>query len=249
MTDVEAIVADGFIDGYIDQSWSGAWEDVPSRHSTGMGWTHQLGYILAHRAQIEGGNIARAALPACSGCLRRAKHYVLHDTFDAFEGWDTLDNVPLKLIWGIWAYNHAAFEHANRTLSPPDGQYVSWANSWAEVYTTEGTKHSDQVPPPPTQSQHTSLGVVRELVQPDFEFRRGRAQGEGSYLDRPNGLLTRPDVALLSGALNMAVASANELEETFGPVMVYNRPALQELMRTSPSANMNEWIDEQAGSH
>ena len=103
MTDVEAIVADGYIDAYIDQSWSGAWEDVPSRHSTGMGWTHQLGYILAHRAQIEGGNANRSSavkLP-CAGCVVRCKHYVLHDTFDSYEGWDTLDNVPLKLAWGI----------------------------------------------------------------------------------------------------------------------------------------------------
>jgi hypothetical protein len=91
----------GYMDAYIDQSWSGAWEDVPTRHSTGLGWTHQLGYILAHRAQIEGGNINRSQLaqPPCSGCSKRAKHYVLHDTFDSYEGWDTLDNVPLKLTW------------------------------------------------------------------------------------------------------------------------------------------------------
>ena len=89
------------MDAWIDQSWSGAWEDVPSRHSTGLGWTHQLGYILAHRAQIEGGNAQRAGASArpCVGCAARCKHYVLHDTFDSYEGWDTLDNVPLKLAW------------------------------------------------------------------------------------------------------------------------------------------------------
>ena len=109
------------MDAWIDQSWSGAWEDVPSRHSTGLGWTHQLGYILAHRAQIEGGNAQRAGAAArpCAGCAARCKHYVvsavaslcgffrklkvkttqLHDTFDSYEGWDTLDNVPLKLAW------------------------------------------------------------------------------------------------------------------------------------------------------
>ena len=74
---------------------------------------------------------------------------------------------------GAWAYNHAAFTRTNGSgvsYTPPDGQYISWANSWSEVYRTEGEKHSDQ--------------------------------GEGSYLDRPNGLLTRPDVAFLTGALN-----------------------------------------------
>jgi hypothetical protein len=157
---------------------------VPTRHSTGLGWTHQLGYILAHRAQIEGGNINRSQLaqPPCSGCSKRAKHYVvLHDTFDSYEGWDTLDNVPLKLAWvretasffefslclsraclgktivftykwlrnavpqGIWAYNHAAFSsqtaadgRIGASYRTPDGQYLSWANSWSEVYNPHG---------------------------------------------------------------------------------------------------------------
>lgn len=44
LTDVEQLAADGFIDAYIDQSWSGAWQDVPTRGTNGLGWTHQLGY-------------------------------------------------------------------------------------------------------------------------------------------------------------------------------------------------------------
>lgn len=198
--------------------WSGAWEDVPTRHSTGLGWTHQLGYILAHRAQIEGGNVNRSKLPAppCKGCAQRAKHYVLHDTFDSYEGWDTLDNVPLKLIWGIYAYNHATYvvnEGGSKSFHTPDGQYLSWANSWSEVYDAQG----------------------------------GGKAGNGNYLDRPNGLLTRPDMALLVGALNSACASANSLEEVFGPTLVYNRPSLDRLMSETPDANVNEWVDEQAG--
>jgi hypothetical protein len=138
MTDVETIVADGWMDAWVDQSWSGAWQDVPTRPTAGLGWTHQLGYILAHRAQIEGGNRKRSTtLPPC-------KHYVLHDTFDAYEGWDTLRNVPWKLVWGVWAYNHASFLQKNGSLSPPDGQYISWANSWSFVYNNEAQKHSDQ---------------------------------------------------------------------------------------------------------
>lgn len=119
---------------------------------------------------------------------------------------------------GAWAYNHAAFTRTNGSgvsYTPPDGQYISWANSWSEVYRTEGEKHSDQ--------------------------------GEGSYLDRPNGLLTRPDVAFLAGALNAAVLSANNIEAVFGPTMVYNRRFLQSMMKSTPDANANEWIDEQAG--
>ena len=46
LTDVEQLAADGFMDAYIDQSWSGAWQDVPTRGDDGLGWTHQLGYVV-----------------------------------------------------------------------------------------------------------------------------------------------------------------------------------------------------------
>jgi hypothetical protein len=74
-------------------------------------------------------------------------------------------------------------------------------------------------------------------------------QGNGNYLDRPNGLLTRPDVAFLVGALNAACISANAMEEVFGPAMVYNRAALERLMAVGGGGgvNVNEWIDEQVG--
>lgn len=102
---------------------------------------------------------------------------------------------------------------ANKSFHTPDGQYLSWANSWSEVYDSGG----------------------------------GGKAGNGAYLNRPNGLLTRPDLALLVGALNSACGSANSLEEVFGPTIVYNRPSLDRLMRESPDENVNEWVDEQAG--
>ena len=82
LSDVEALVGDGFIDAYVDQSWAGAWEDVPTRASKTTGWTHHLAYILVHRAQIEGGNRRRRA----AGITSRCRHYVLLGTFDAYEG-------------------------------------------------------------------------------------------------------------------------------------------------------------------
>eukprot|EP01043_Picozoa_sp_COSAG02_P039921 COSAG02_NODE_3190_length_7200_cov_5.803408_1_plen_332_part_00 len=102
---------------------------------------------------------------------------------------------------------------ANKSFHTPDGQYLSWANSWSEVYDSDG----------------------------------GGKAGNGAYLNRPNGLLTRPDLALLVGALNSACSSANSLEEVFGPTLVYNRPSLDRLMRDSPDVNVNEWVDEQTG--
>lgn len=39
LSDVEQLVADGFIDAWVDQSWAGAWEDVPTRYAKSQGWT------------------------------------------------------------------------------------------------------------------------------------------------------------------------------------------------------------------
>eukprot|EP00045_Choanoeca_perplexa_P011217 m.117764 g.117764 ORF g.117764 m.117764 type:complete len:877 (-) comp15552_c0_seq2:126-2756(-) len=127
LTDLEAIVADGYMDAWIDQSWAGAWQDVTVRKSLALGWTYQHAYILAHRAQIVRGNRVRASKGE-SAC----KHYVLHGTFDAYEDWSTINTAPGKLRWGAWAWNLAAYRNATHRLTS-DGQYVSWANSWSQV--------------------------------------------------------------------------------------------------------------------
>jgi hypothetical protein len=116
---------------YVDQSWAGAWEDVPTRKSKTTGWTFHLAYILIHRAQIEGGNRHRSA-------ARRCRHYVLHGTFDAYEGFDTIHKVPQKLQWGVWAYMLAALERSDGSLVHADGHYVSWANSYSYVTGSTG---------------------------------------------------------------------------------------------------------------
>eukprot|EP01084_Bolivina_argentea_P195336 335125_1 len=132
LTDVEELVADGYIDIWADQSWSGAWEDVPTRLTKGLGWTPQLYYIMAHRAQIVRGNKKRTLNGKC-------KHFVLHDTFDAYEGWDTIHNVPNKFKWGIWAYHHVAYLDVNPyEYVIADGSYLSWANSWNYVTNGKG---------------------------------------------------------------------------------------------------------------
>jgi hypothetical protein len=60
-------------------------------------------------------------------------------------------------------------------------------------------------------------------------------------------MLSRATVGMVASALNSAAASANEIEEVFGPAMVYNRAELEAMMADTPMENADEWIDEQVG--
>ena len=128
--DLESVVALGAMDAWVDQSWAGSWQDVKDRHTLALGWTHQLQYILAHRAAIAGGNLVRAARGEAP-----CAHYSVTETFDAYEVWSTIRDVPGKLAWGIWAFNTAALRTRNATtgaevLHASDGAYLSWMWSW-----------------------------------------------------------------------------------------------------------------------
>jgi len=114
--DVEAVVAAGDVDVFVDQTWGGAWQDWWEQGW--KAWTHQVANLAVHGAMIRGANLHRRT--AC-------RHYKLIETWDGWEPWDTIHLTPGKLEWGIWALSHAA------TVTPdglvvPDGSYVSWMN-------------------------------------------------------------------------------------------------------------------------
>jgi hypothetical protein len=74
----------------------------------------------------------------------------------------------------------------------------------------------------------------------------------GSYISWANQgehLLSQQDVGFLAGNINAAVADAQHTTHIFGPTLVYAREAMQwQIDHASSGHDIDEWIDEQAGS-
>ncbi len=115
--DLESIAKEGFLDAFIEQTWSGAWNETGQRKETfwnypTRGWTAQLAFTLLHGAIL---------------AESRVKHYTLVEAYDAWEPGDVIHVAPERLRWSIWAYSHAAVKTPDG-LKFPAGSYVSWLN-------------------------------------------------------------------------------------------------------------------------
>jgi hypothetical protein len=127
--DLEAIAKEGYLDGWIDQTWAGAWNEVAQRpeefwNRPTLGWTYQLSYMLVHGAVLAN---------------TKAHHYFLTETFDAWESWDVIHNAKERLRWAIWAYSHAAVKTPSG-LKMPSGNYISWCNKGKDLLSEEDVR-------------------------------------------------------------------------------------------------------------
>lgn len=116
--DMEAVVADGYLDIWIDQTWGGAWQDWWDDHW--KGWTFQFANLLGHGVPLRSANRRRDTT---------CRHYKLIETWDGWEPWDTIHRTPGKLEWAIWAFSHATVLDGDN-LRVPEGAYLSWMNDW-----------------------------------------------------------------------------------------------------------------------
>lgn len=116
--DMEAVIADGHLDIWIDQTWGGAWQDWWDDHW--KGWTFQFANLLGHAVPMREANRRRE-----SPC----RQYKLIETWDGWEPWDTIHRTPGKLEWAMWAFSHAVVLDGER-FAVPEGTYISWMNDW-----------------------------------------------------------------------------------------------------------------------
>ena len=190
--DLEAIAKEGFLDGWIDQTWAGAWNEVAQRPETFwnnpiLGWTYQLCYMLGHAAVLAD---------------TRVHHYFLTETYDAWESWDIIHNAKDRLRWGIWAYSHAAVKKPDG-LKMPSGNYISWCNKGKKLLSEEDVKFL-------TETSNAAIADAKEtkkIFGPTLVYCRSAMEWQsenkpdqsiGEWIDEQAGTLIKWSVPILS---------------------------------------------------
>lgn len=190
--DLEAIAKEGYLDGWIDQTWAGAWNEVGQRpndfwNSPLQGWTYQLGYMLVHAAVLAD---------------TKVHHYFLTETYDAWESWNVIHNAQERLRWGIWAYSHAAVKKPDG-LKMPDGNYVSWCNKGKMLLSKEDVKFLAET----SNDAITDAKETKKIFGPTMVYCRSAMEWQSQnksdqsikeWIDEQAGTLMKWSVPILS---------------------------------------------------
>ena len=190
--DLETIAKEGYLDGWIDQTWAGAWNEVGQRpegfwNNPLLGWTYQLSYMLGHAAVLAD---------------TKVHHYFLTETFDAWESWDIIHNAQDRLRWGIWAFSHAAVKKPDG-LKMPAGSYISWCNQGKRLLSEEDIKFL-------AETSNAALRDAKETKKvdgPTLVYCRSAMEWQsmnkpsktiGEWIDEQAGTLMKWSVPILS---------------------------------------------------
>lgn len=210
--DLEAIAKEGFLDGWIDQTWAGAWNEVGQRPETFwnynlLGWTYQLCYMLVHAAVLAD---------------TRVHHYFLTETFDAWESWDIIHNARERLRWGIWAYSHAAVKKPDG-LKMPSGNYISWCNQGKKLLSEEDVRFlaetSDEAINDAQQTKKI-FGPTLVYCRSAMEWQSANRpdQSIGEWIDEQAGTLIKWSVPVLS------ITRSEYLPEVESDMFIFQTP-------------------------
>ena len=192
--DLESIAKEGYLDGWIEQSWAGAWNEVGQRPASDgfwnypmEGWTFQLAFMLGHAAVLAD---------------TKVHHYFLTETYDAWESFDIIHNSRERLRWGIWAFSHAAVRKPDG-LKMPAGSYISWCNKGKELLSEEDVKFL-------AETSNTAIRDAKEtkkIFGPTLVYCRSAMEWKseykpnetiGEWIDEQAGTLMKWSVPILS---------------------------------------------------
>lgn len=190
--DLETIAQEGYLDGWIDQTWAGAWNEVGQRpnwfwNRQTLGWTYQLAYMLTHAAVLANS---------------RVHHYFLTETFDAWESWDIIHNARERLRWGIWAYSHAAVKTPGG-LKMPSGSYISWCNQGKNLLSAEDVRFLATE----TNDALTDARETKQIYGPTLVYCRSAMEWQSNnkpsasmkeWIDEQAGTLMKWSIPVLS---------------------------------------------------
>ena len=226
--DLESIAKEGFLDGWIDQTWAGAWNEVGHRPETFwnnqlLGWTYQLCYMLGHAAILAD---------------TRVHHYFLTETFDAWESWDIIHNARERLRWGIWAYSHAAVKKPDG-LKMPAGNYISWCNQGKRLLSEDDVRFLAETSDDAIRDAKETvkiLGPTLVYCRSAMEWQSANKPDQtiGEWIDEQAGTLVKWSVPILS------ITRSEYLPKVESDMFIFQTPAhLNEIEKNNICKTLN----------